>query len=248
MKLYKQNESVVYFGQVENAFDQFLSNDLVLPFFQGKSGSVLDLGCGGGRNLVALAKMGYTVTAVDYHDVPLKVARRYARQNNVLTKVKILKHDITKLKTGALGKFDYCLMQEVIEHIPDYQKAVNFSYSSLRKNGTLILTTQVKPELWTKLDDYAQHVRRFREDEVLLAVKKFSRVDHLVTGFPFHRLSHFLYEKWLRAANKNHDTAEFAKSPLRVILYSRVYPFFMRLDRFFDFTKLGKNMVLFCTK
>ncbi|MEK7499571.1 MAG: class I SAM-dependent methyltransferase, partial [Patescibacteria group bacterium] len=166
MKLYQKNASVVYFGQIDNPYDKFLSREFVYPLLRGKNGKILDIGCGAGRNMIEMAKLGFDVVGVDHNSVPLKIAKEYARKHKVQDKIKIVHKDILRMRAGELGLFDYCICQEVIEHIVDYQKVIDFIYSSLKRGGVLILTTQHNPNLWNDLDDYAQHVKRFTKSEI----------------------------------------------------------------------------------
>jgi 2-polyprenyl-3-methyl-5-hydroxy-6-metoxy-1,4-benzoquinol methylase len=46
-------------------------------------GAALDLGCGAGRNAVWLAEQGWRVTAVDFSDVALRMARALADERRV---------------------------------------------------------------------------------------------------------------------------------------------------------------------
>src|SRR3989344_1207775 len=144
MKLYTKNSSVVYFGQIDNPFDIFLSKEAVYSFLKGKKGRIIDLGCGAGRNLVAMAKMNFEVVGVDNNKVPIKIAKK----------------DIKDIKPNEFGKFDFCILQEVVEHIENYQEIVDVAYSLLKTGGILILTTQYNPKLWNALDVSAGHVKR----------------------------------------------------------------------------------------
>lgn len=47
-----------------------------LPFIRKDQGRALDLGCGTGRNALALATAGYTVTGLDFSAAALEVARK----------------------------------------------------------------------------------------------------------------------------------------------------------------------------
>src|SRR3990167_4138324 len=161
MKLYTKNSSVVYFGQIDNPFDIFLSKEAVYSFLKGKKGRIIDLGCGAGRNLVAMAKMNFEVVGVDNNKVPIKIAKEYIRNNNVEKNTKLIKKDIKDIKPNEFGKFDFCILQEVVEHIENYQEIVDVAYSLLKTGGILILTTQYNPKLWNALDVSAGHVKRF---------------------------------------------------------------------------------------
>jgi len=58
-------------------------------------GNALDLGCGTGTNVIALAKSGWQVIGVDYAPRAIQIAEKKAQQNGV--KVKFLLDDVTRL-------------------------------------------------------------------------------------------------------------------------------------------------------
>jgi ubiquinone biosynthesis O-methyltransferase len=248
MKLYQENSAVIYFGQIENPYDRYLSEKYVLSFLKNKKGRILDLGCGAGRNSIALAKMGFKLVSVDESNKPIEVALEYAKRNRVQDRVKFIKKDITTFKNAELGIFDYCILQEVIEHVKNYQKAVDFAYSSLKKGGILILSTQYNPKLWNTLDDYAQHIKRFTKVEIEHTVEKFSYKKIIISGFPFLRLIHFLYGTGLKFFRKEHNTPEFIKHKPLFYAYTKLFPYLIKIDSLFDFTKLGKEIVVYAEK
>lgn len=49
-------------------------------FSTGKGKTILDFGCGSGRNTVVMADMGFKICAVDYNDVCLKLTREKMEQ------------------------------------------------------------------------------------------------------------------------------------------------------------------------
>jgi ubiquinone biosynthesis O-methyltransferase len=248
VKLYNEKSSIVYFGQIDNPYDKFLSQKYILTFLKNKTGRVLDLGCGAGRNSVALAKMGFDIVSVDNLSKPLEIANMYAKKSNVLNKIKFIQKDITNLKNEELGKFDYCILQEVIEHIVDYQKAVDFAYSSLKKGGTLLLSTQYNPKLWNTTDDYAQHIRRFTKYEIIETVKKFSSRQIIISGFPILWLVHITYSLGLTIFHKAHDTPKFMKHSYLLYLYTSIFPHLLNIDSMFNFTELGREIVVYAVK
>lgn len=70
-----------------------------------KTGSVLDLGCGNGRNALFLLSKGFHVTGVDLSKVGLDLIRKKA--GNYQGNIKLILSDVTKLETDE--KFDLVL-------------------------------------------------------------------------------------------------------------------------------------------
>lgn len=58
-------------------------------------GKAMDLGCGTGTNVIALAKSGWQVIGVDFAQRAIQIARIKAQQNGV--NVKFLLNDVTRL-------------------------------------------------------------------------------------------------------------------------------------------------------
>jgi len=77
-------------------------------------GSIIDLGCGDGFVTEKLLNKGLDVIGVDSSPIAIKLAKKHS-------KAKFILGDITKLDTNK--KYDYALLQEVIEHL-DYPEKI----------------------------------------------------------------------------------------------------------------------------
>lgn len=62
-----------------------------------KKGAVLDIGCGGGRHVVAFSKRGYEATGIDYSPAAIKLAEQLCLEENV--KATLQTADILKYKS-----------------------------------------------------------------------------------------------------------------------------------------------------
>jgi len=93
----------------KNLFGDPLSG--LIEFFSEypDKGNVLDLGCGQGRNTLALARLGYQVTGIDSSTVGIKQMMEIAHreQLNVIGKV----NDIFKFKEFV--KYDFILLDSM---------------------------------------------------------------------------------------------------------------------------------------
>jgi len=69
--------------QTENLFGEPYPE--LIDFYSGieKKGKLLDLGCGQGRDAIALAKLGFEVTGIDNSDVGIKQLNEIATQENL---------------------------------------------------------------------------------------------------------------------------------------------------------------------
>jgi SAM-dependent methyltransferase len=77
-------------------------------------GTVLDIGCGSGRYLIALAKMGWSATGVDVSQAMLQIAEQNAERENLSRKITLKRVDFDTVEfserfdvTLAMGYFDY---------------------------------------------------------------------------------------------------------------------------------------------
>ena len=103
-----------------------------------KSGDrVIDVGCGNGRFLDALAKKGIDYTGVDNQEAFLEVARKK------YPKHKFEKADLLDLPFPD-GEFDVVVLIAVLQHIPSKEyraQAIENASRVLKKGGLLLMTS-----------------------------------------------------------------------------------------------------------
>jgi SAM-dependent methyltransferase len=63
-------------------------------------------------------------------------------------------------------EFDVVGAFDVLEHIDDDERALAAMYGALRPGGGLLVTVPQHPRLWSAVDEYSHHVRRYRRDEL----------------------------------------------------------------------------------
>ena len=123
-------------------FDSYLAGDLskikrdiVALLEPAPAVRVLDVGCGRGEVMAALAARGATVVGVDYADAAVKLAKD-------LVGARVARADATSLPF-ADGTFDRAVMGDVIEHLPwDVAvAAIGDITRVLRPDGYLVVHT-----------------------------------------------------------------------------------------------------------
>jgi SAM-dependent methyltransferase len=140
--------------------------------------SFLEAGCGTGFVLSGLREAFPHMRLVggEYYPAGLAVARER------LPGIELLQLDARELpyerEFDAVGTFD------VIEHIPEDELALAQMHRALKPGGTLLLTVPQHPWLWSKMDEYGHHQRRYRRGELVAKVRR--------AGFEIERVTSFV--------------------------------------------------------
>lgn len=100
---------------------------------------VLDVGCGGGILSESLAQAGARVTAIDTAEMPLKIAKLHALENNV--KVDYQQITVEEFAAATDKKFDLITCMEMLEHVPDPDSVIRSCGELLKPEGHLFLST-----------------------------------------------------------------------------------------------------------
>jgi cyclopropane fatty-acyl-phospholipid synthase-like methyltransferase len=109
-----------------------------LPIFRHyQVKSVLDLGCGAGRNCVFLAKEGFDVVSLDISRSALRITNALLHKRR-LTNVGLARGTMINLPFGN-ERFDAVISISVIHHAvkKDIEKIISEVHRTLRKNGIL---------------------------------------------------------------------------------------------------------------
>lgn len=107
---------------------------------------IMDLGCGDGGTTLALTERGAKVTAVDFNPIRVQKLKETAYTLNI--NVSILEGDAQNLSFQD-DSFDWVILQDVLEHIPDPAKAAQEVRRVLRQNGSIYIAT---PNRWSPLN------------------------------------------------------------------------------------------------
>lgn len=138
----------------------------------------LDLGCGEGRHVVSLFKE-FNIWSVGL-DLGFDDVKKTKDQFDSLPPTEFSDKKGWQLFCGNALKlpfadrsFDHIVCSEVLEHIPDYQSALDEIYRILKPGGTLIISVpRYWPEkiCWAFSDEYHEveggHVRIFKANEL----------------------------------------------------------------------------------
>jgi ubiquinone/menaquinone biosynthesis C-methylase UbiE len=108
---------------------------------------VLDVGAGTGRHAIRIAAAGARVTAIDFSEEMLAVAR----QKPGADKVRWLVHDVARPLPFAASSFDRVLSALVLEHIPVGELASFFGeLGRVARDDGVIVVTAMHPAMFVK--------------------------------------------------------------------------------------------------
>ncbi|MCF6269035.1 MAG: class I SAM-dependent methyltransferase [Melioribacteraceae bacterium] len=114
----------------------------VIPFLQefvkvDSSLSVLEIGCGEGGNLKPFLDLGCSVTGVDFAKGKIENGKKYFKEHRNKNKIKLLAEDI--YDSQNLSQYNLIIMRDVIEHIHDQNRFMNYVKKYLKPNGKIFL-------------------------------------------------------------------------------------------------------------
>jgi SAM-dependent methyltransferase len=134
---------------------------------------------------------------------------------------------------------DYVYTLNVLEHVPDDEALVRAVFSHLHRGGRLFIFVPAFPLLWSRLDDYVEHQRRYRRAPLVAMLRR--------AGFILER-ARYADSLGFFAALLFGRSAEAEISPRSIWLYDR---FLFPVSRFLDPVLghfFGKNLAVRCRK
>jgi SAM-dependent methyltransferase len=117
---------------------------------------VVDVGCGTGANLAALADR-YRCVGIDTSPAAIRLAQ--ARFPQVEFRLGRAPDDAR----DVFGQADLVLLTDVLEHVPDDQALLASLVSATRPGCWFLLTVPADPALWSQHDESFGHYRRYDE-------------------------------------------------------------------------------------
>jgi 2-polyprenyl-3-methyl-5-hydroxy-6-metoxy-1,4-benzoquinol methylase len=137
---------------------------------------ILEVGCGTGYVSRYLRETGYRIECADLFLKALQFCK--ARHAGDLYYQYNLSDQI------FIEEFDGICAFDVLEHIDDDLSVLKNLYAALKPGGILILTVPADQRLWSAMDRYAEHKRRYSRQELREKVEG--------NGFKVIKLSYFM--------------------------------------------------------
>jgi SAM-dependent methyltransferase len=161
-----------------------------LQRFSPLASNFLEIGCGTGFVLSSIHK-AFPRLALTGSDV-LVQALSFAQER--LPDVAFLQMDACRIPFAS--EFDLVGAFDVLEHIQNDDLALQQIHRSLKPDGVLLLTVPQHPFLWSPVDDYSLHNRRYTRIELMRKLQQAQFRVTYVTSFvslllPIMMLSRF---------------------------------------------------------
>jgi len=133
-------------------YEQTVRSHMIMNMLDPKAGeTILDVGCANARDLIPLCKKGCKCTGIDFSSSMIEEAKKDLSKNHI-TDVQVEVGDATNLRFPDKS-FDKVYASEVLEHIPDYAKAVSELSRVLKPGGWVVISTPNRHS-WHGFDRY----------------------------------------------------------------------------------------------
>ena len=171
-------------------------------------GDILEVGAGCGsftKNYLNKSINSITLTELDKKNI-LDLKEKFKANANI----KILNKNIEDVS----GKFDSIIYLHVLEHIKNDNLEIRKATNKLKKNGKLIILVPAHQRIYSNLDKYVGHYRRyeerfFRKKYNLLKLIEFKYLDS--SGYLLYILNKFFFKK------------EQCPSILKIMIWDKIF-------------------------
>jgi SAM-dependent methyltransferase len=140
--------------------------------------SLFEIGCGTGFVLESMRQAFPRLSIVGGDLYPQGLEHASAR----LPELDFLQLDARRIpyerEFDVIGAFD------VLEHITEDRRVLEQMHTALKPGGGILLTVPQHPWLWSAIDDYGEHKRRYRRAELVAKVS--------ASGFSIKRITSFV--------------------------------------------------------
>lgn len=205
------------------------------------NGSVFDTGCGDGSFLSTLHK--YYQEELIYHAGDIsETAMTSVKKMGFVNSTMII--DIENHTSLPQRTFTAVVSAEVLEHVENWQTALQNLAELVAENGFLFLTVPAQMKYWNPHDIFAKHYRRFEIGQIeqeLLKMKFEIRLSWC-WGWPFY----WFYYNLILKNSKPQSVMKDINSSYKILASNILYTLFI-LDDLFD-TTLGRRLFIVAQK
>ncbi|AZL67616.1 class I SAM-dependent methyltransferase [Pseudomonas oryziphila] len=178
----------------------------VMERYCARINSFLEVGCGTGFVLEAVSERykEANIFGSEYFEEGLEFARQRVPTASFQQLDATIMSDVERF--DVIGAFD------VLEHIEEDEKVIENLARAITSGGVLLITVPQHAWLWSKVDEYACHVRRYSRPEIVAKVEKAGIRVQYVSSF-VSLLLPLMWLSRLRARNQVIDPMSEFKIP-----------------------------------
>jgi 2-polyprenyl-3-methyl-5-hydroxy-6-metoxy-1,4-benzoquinol methylase len=100
---------------------------------------VLEIGCGEGGNLKPFIDLGCETIGVDLSERKIELGKAFFASQQLNGSIQLFTQDIYTTSPDTLGEFDIIIMRDVIEHIHNQERFMNYVKRFLKPDGVFFL-------------------------------------------------------------------------------------------------------------
>jgi SAM-dependent methyltransferase len=164
---------------------------------------VLDAGCGSGRTLDDLARLG-DAHGTELNPLGVEAARRRGHE--------VQEGRVEEIPHGD-ASFDLVTCLDVIEHTDDDVKSLRELRRVTKPGGHAVITVPAHPRLWSRHDEVNGHRRRYTSRTLRLAASRAGWDIARMTGFNVAYLAPAALVRVSRRAAPDSSSSELALTP-----------------------------------
>ena len=231
-------------GNLVRGFIKFLDGSYKLDFFINqidKREKVIEIGCGGGRIANQLIKRGVdSYCGIDPSPNAIKQCQKIGKEEFICGTLDDVKYES--------DQFDVCIMENILEHVPNPQYVSNEVYRMLKPHGRFIIDVPSANSLSMKLFKKESlnpwvpfHISIFSPKSILILLRKIGFQKIIIS---YSTPAHYAILTYRHIKIKNGDVLSYR--------LKRYHLFIMFLFSFLSFIinnfKLGEQMTIVAYK
>lgn len=181
----------------------------LLKHFPGAR-SFFEVGCGTG---FVLSGLSTSVPSIDLFGSEL-FAEGLAFAARRVPSARLVQMDARRI--ALIGAVDVVGAFDVLEHIPEDEQALHQMFEAVRPGGGVIVTVPQHQFLWSRQDEYAQHVRRYSARELRAKIEAAGFSLLRMTSFVSALLPLMVVARWKKTGSNDFDPLDELKIDRRI--------------------------------